>query len=47
MSTIIPPLDLTTCQVEIENPGKAYGAVIESISNKFEALLKGLLYEKI
>jgi hypothetical protein len=47
VSSIIPSLDLTTCQVEIENPGKAYGGVIESVSNKFEALLKALLREKI
>jgi hypothetical protein len=37
VSGIIPPSDPPTCQVEIEDPGKAYEAVIGSVGNKFEA----------
>jgi hypothetical protein len=47
VSGIIPPSNPPTCQVEIEDPGKAYEAVIGSVGNKFEALLSGLSREKI
>jgi hypothetical protein len=44
---VIPPSDPPTCQVGIEDLGKAYEAVIRSVGNKFEALLSGLSREKI
>lgn len=33
---IIPPSNPPTCQVELEDPGKAYEAVIGSIGSNFE-----------
>jgi hypothetical protein len=47
MSSIILPPNPSTCQVELEDPGKAYKAVIRSVGNKFEAFLNGLSREKI
>jgi hypothetical protein len=35
---IIPPSNPPTCQVEIEDPGKGYKAVIGYVGNKFERL---------
>ena len=37
VSGIIPPSNPPTCQVELEDPGKAYEAVIRSVGSKFKA----------
>jgi hypothetical protein len=36
VSGIIPPSNPPTCQVELEDPGKAYEAVIGSVGSNFE-----------